>query len=739
MRTAVHHTFSATLTLVLVLSALITGTLGWQSLSQQAKNEVAGGPARFEVQLIKLEKAPQGTETTTPVPGATFYLFTEDGQPQGTPYRTGADGTIHEQLAPGAYYFEEAYPAPGYTFDVDPQGNPITRYPFTITGRETEPLVVTACNRPLQGALTLQKYVQNPDGSPLTRAQQQQAFTFTVHFSDNGTYPCTIDGSAPQPLASGATLSLKHGQTARFENLPVGLLYTINETPIAGYHIRSTGHRGNITEAGCTAIFTNTAATTPAANARLLITKEVIGSNPPLPEEQDQVFGFTLIIDGQETRFTLKAGQTRAFDLPAGAIYDVREDNAYPDGYSQTIRNGTGTAEAAEINVIATNTLVGPAQVAIEGIKTWDLGSAGPEVLPEAITVRLKKGRQTIAEQTVRPDENHQWQYRFIAPKYAPDGQEIQYTIEEVPLENFQTTHDGYNLKNTYRPPVTIDPPVIEKVTTGENPPQSPFQFLFKGAPGAPMPEGSRDGKKWLTLNGAGTVELGEITFTQAGNYTYTVTEQDSGTPGWTYDQAVYTLSITVTEEAGALKAEKTLEKNRTPAQSLQFTNHYTKTPDPTEPLEIQGTKTWHHRDNPKANQPQSIIVYVYANGEPIIQRQVTAQDNWQYHFELPPYTADGQPITYTIGEAEVPHYETQIEGFNLINTYVRETQPTETPAPDTATGDPPGESPDTGNAHHPFPWLILMVTELACILVSLRLGKEDNQPSSHQPKRRKP
>ena len=260
MRAGIYRSVSMLLTAVFLLSSLITGTLGWQSLGQTAKNETQSEiPAYADVELLKQEKQPDGTETEIPVPGAAFYLFTEDGMQLGGRYVTDSDGTISVSLEPGEYYFEEFSPAPGFAFDTDARRpTAITRYPFVVTGNETEEVVVTAYNIRLQGALSVQKLVENADGSPLTDEQKAQEFVFTVAFSDGGAYSYSIDGGEPQEITSGGALTLKHGQSAVFEQIPVGVTYTVAEQPMPGYAMSGTGHTGTITEAGSAARFTNT-------------------------------------------------------------------------------------------------------------------------------------------------------------------------------------------------------------------------------------------------------------------------------------------------------------------------------------------------------------------------------------------------------------------------------------------------------------------------------------------------
>ncbi|MFQ9797868.1 MAG: hypothetical protein ACLR23_01965 [Clostridia bacterium] len=64
MRAGIYRSVSMLLTAVFLLSSLITGTLGWQSLGQTAKNEAQSEVLRHaDVELLKLEKLPDGTET----------------------------------------------------------------------------------------------------------------------------------------------------------------------------------------------------------------------------------------------------------------------------------------------------------------------------------------------------------------------------------------------------------------------------------------------------------------------------------------------------------------------------------------------------------------------------------------------------------------------------------------------------------------------------------------------------
>lgn len=930
MKAAVNRLVSLFLAGAFVISAIVTGTYGWQSVNQQAQNEKIGTAKTYPVELHKLEKLPDGTLTETPVPNAVFYLYTADGEQIGGQYISDSEGKIYVQLPQGDYYFEEVDPGSSHTFDTE-NGQRKTRYPFTVIGNQTtEVTVVTAYNVPLEGPLIIRKIVQNADGSPLTEEQKEELFEFTVTFSDGGTYEYRIDGGELQSVSSGGKIYLKHDQVAVFEDIPVGVLYNVTETPKSGYVTSSDGHRGNITEEGCTAEFINTYDPSafptgsltvskqvvgngadlnkeftftaivggeeisftlkhgesytfpdlpigteytiteteytqdgyiagvktytgtitgeeelllPFVNfyepdqnqpGNLEIIKEVIGENPDpnleftfevtfsdggtyeyridggellqiasggtivlkagqtavienlphgvtytvkeidpagylpavdtaegviaggetatvtfqnrVPDEtgqtgkltvtkqlageypeadKDKEFHFTLIVDGKETPFILKPGETIEFDLPAGTDYEIREEDYFGDGYSQSVVNGSGTVIIGLIEATVTNTFVGDVMIDIPGEKTWDLAGYPESVKPDFILVRLMDGDLVVEEKTVTPDQNGEWHYTFNAPKYDQAGNEIRYTVEEIPLYNFIPTYDGYNIKNTYLPPVAMDPPLIEKRLTGDAvAPNTRFEFLLRGENGAPMPEGSDGNTKILTLDGSGELEIGMITFDRPGTFVYTVTELNGGMQGWTYDTAIYTMTVTVTVENGKLVPTYTLTKNGQFTDKLIFTNHYERTVPPDETV-VSGIKSWNHGNNPERNRPDYIIVHVYADGELYAQRQVTAKDNWSYVFEgLPKYAKDGHEIVYTIGEASMQDYEMKVEGYNLVNTY----------APEDNSGVQESPSgPQTGDSSKPRLWVALMALSIAGLVCNALISQAY---SSHKKRR---
>ncbi|WP_303912191.1 Spy0128 family protein [Subdoligranulum variabile] len=100
------------------------------------------------------------------------------------------------------------------------------------------------------------------------------------------------------------------------------------------------------------------------------------------------------------------------------------------------------------------------------------------------------------------------------------------------------------------------------------------FSYTVKDDQGKTVASGNSTG------NGIFTISL---TFTEAGDYHYTIGEVKSGTTennGITYDSTTYDLAVTVTDDgAGNLKATYTITKDGDPVDTAAFTNTYTAKP----------------------------------------------------------------------------------------------------------------------------------------------------------------
>ena len=366
-----------------------------------------------------------------------------------------------------------------------------------------------------------------------------------------------------------------------------------------------------------------------------------------------------------------------------------------------------------------------PVSVEIRGEKTWDLRGHKVE-LPKSVTVYLVSEGKRLQQQAVSPDADGAWRYQFTARKYDEQGNEISYTVEEHPVESFRAVYSGYDVLNVYVEPVVLELPDVVKYVTGEEGEEIPkkrFDFVLEGEDGAPMPEGSEDGKKTETLLEAGTVSFGSIRFTAPGTYVYTVSEQGIKDVCWTFDPVVYSITVRVREEDGRLSAAYSIKKDGRRTEEVVFTNAY-RLIDLNEEVKVYGRKVWYHGDNPKEHWPDRIVLYLYGDGELLLRWEVTAETDWSYSFELPKYTDEGEEIRYAVDEEHVEDYSKRIDGYNIFNTYVG--------TPEEPEEDPP--KPDrpakTGDDFSPVFWIALMGVSFLGMVLMVVLAVSGRKPA---------
>lgn len=163
------------------------------------------------------------------------------------------------------------------------------------------------------------------------------------------------------------------------------------------------------------------------------------------------------------------------------------------------------------------------------------------------------------------------------------------YSVKRLEGQGTTAKTDTIKFTNRAQEPLTVTPSV-EKVINGETREDSSFTFTLEasGTNNPPMPEGSADGKKDVTIDFAkgvrqGRAEFGPITFTEAGTFEYRVIEK-AVTPAqryFTYDPSVYTIKYVVSLEDGIpVVQEHILKANPDATDSthmthVQFVNDY--------------------------------------------------------------------------------------------------------------------------------------------------------------------
>ncbi len=136
---------------------------------------------------------------------------------------------------------------------------------------------------------------------------------------------------------------------------------------------------------------------------------------------------------------------------------------------------------------------------------------------------------------------------------------------------SYENITDGGTIefKNTYKAAATEIVIKGTKTLSGRDLKDGEFSFELY----------SQSGQKLETVKNAenGSFEFTEISVQQAGEYTYTVRELKGEEKGITYDSAVYTVKVTVTDNLdGTFKVEYDCLKGTETADGITFANTYT-------------------------------------------------------------------------------------------------------------------------------------------------------------------
>jgi len=126
-------------------------------------------------------------------------------------------------------------------------------------------------------------------------------------------------------------------------------------------------------------------------------------------------------------------------------------------------------------------------------------------------------------------------------------------------------------------PSIMVDPPV-KKTVSGSPDKDGTFTFKLEAENKSnPMPSGSADGVKLMTIVGPGEEDFGTWSYTETGVYAYTISEVNNGQTGYNYDTTVYTITDNVTDANGQLTVTRTVTNAANqPVDAYDFVNKYT-------------------------------------------------------------------------------------------------------------------------------------------------------------------
>ena len=124
-----------------------------------------------------------------------------------------------------------------------------------------------------------------------------------------------------------------------------------------------------------------------------------------------------------------------------------------------------------------------------------------------------------------------------------------------------------------------VEVKTITKTEDTEIPTGEVYTVVLTAEDNAPLPEETR-----LTVTDNGRVEFGPITYTKPGDYVYTVYQDVGETEFYTYDRAIYTVTVrVVNDDEGGLTAEiwAIRDDETEKMENVVFTNVYTPEEEP--------------------------------------------------------------------------------------------------------------------------------------------------------------
>ena len=282
-------------------------------------------------------------------------------------------------------------------------------------------------------------------------------------------------------------------------------------------------------------------------------------------------------------------------------------------------------------------------KINIGGSKTWNDNNDqdGLRKKIKGIIIRLWKGEQEVANQTVTATNGWKWEFDNL-PKYE-NGAEIEYFITEDKVEGYDTSYDGYNVINTHTPETTE---VSGSKTWDDNDNQ----------------DGARP--KFITINlfanGTG-IQTIEVRPDADGNWNYSFTDLPK------YENGVE-IEYTITEDK--------VKDYTTSVDGYNVTNKHT--PGKTS---HSVTKVWLDNSNQDGKRPASIRVALFADGDKVVNSEVSLNEanNWSYSWSDLPEKKAGKVIVYTAKEiGEISGYTVSTSEIGsattITNTYETET-----------------------------------------------------------------
>ncbi|QWI19607.1 Cna B-type domain-containing protein [Bacillus wiedmannii] len=320
---------------------------------------------------------------------------------------------------------------------------------------------------------------------------------------------------------------------------------------------------------------------------------------------------------------------------------DLEAYDAEGKAYEYTVKEQPVAGYESKVSgTDITNTKVG--QTKVEGTKTWKDDNATDR--PEMIKVDLLQNGTVIATQEVSKATGWKYEFKDLVA-YDANGVAYKYEVKEQPIAGYKSEVKGTDIANTKVGETKVEGTKTWNDNNATDRPSSIKVDLLQNGKVVDTKEVTAE------TNWKYTFEKLQAYDVEGKAYKYEVKEQ--AVPG--YESKVSGTDITNT------KVGKT---------------------------KVEGTKTW--KDDNATDRPEMIKVDLLQNGTVIATQEVSKATGWKYEFkDLAAYDANGVAYKYEVKEQPVAGYKSEVKGYDITNTKIKDKPNVDPKDPSTDPKDP--------------------------------------------------
>ena len=278
--------------------------------------------------------------------------------------------------------------------------------------------------------------------------------------------------------------------------------------------------------------------------------------------------------------------------------------------------------------------------------KVWNDKNDQDGYRPDDINVILLANGKEAGTATL--SEDNDWAHTFENLDKKANGKDIEYTIKEVEVDEYQSAISGdqatgYTITNTHETEQTE-----VKVTKVWN------------------DKDDQDGYRPDNINVillADGKEADKATLSEDNDWTHTFDKLDKKANGKDIEYTV--------QEVEVDKYQSAISGDQKAGYTITNTHE-------TEQTEVKVTKVWDDNDDQDGFRPNNINVILLANGKEAGNATLSEANDWTHTFDKLDKKANGKDIEYTVQEVKVDEYQSSISGDQATGYTITNTHETE-------------------------------------------------------------